>query len=47
MTTLLLLLLAQDFYPLAEGHAWTYRIDGGPQELVRRVTAREKVGEED
>lgn len=49
MMTLLLLAALQDYYPLAEGHTWTYQVTGNPDatETVKKVSGKEKVGELD
>ena len=37
----------QDSFPLAEGHTWTYEVEGedGLPDAVKRVSGREKVGD--
>lgn len=41
------LLGAQDSFPLADGHTWTYEVEGevDQPDVVKRVSGREKIGD--
>lgn len=49
MTLMLAAALAQDYFPLAEGHTWTYQVTGrgNTEETVKKVSGKEKVGDRD
>lgn len=49
LTLLVAAVLAQDYYPVAEGYTWTYEATSGDKkkETVKKIAGKEKVGEVD